>query len=233
MKIQIGVATTKTRRTEIVESYFNEIRKYKSLSFEEEKELAKCKTTASRNKLVQHNLKLVVTIANQFHSVELSDLIEYGNLGLIQSAETYDGSERFATYARHRIIGSILDGINRDAKVVSIPHNVANKDFDQFSIDVEVGNDDGDSVAYSDLMSGDMHVDTNIDSLSTDVARAMKALLSEREANVVCRRMAIGFPFEQSYDEIGNALGISSERARQLYVESLNKLKGAKNLRKY
>lgn len=73
-----------------------------------------------RNRIVVRNLHLVKAIAAGIRKslpnhVELNDLVQTGNLGLIDAAEKYDPDKMvtFSSYARHRIRGAILDGLRR------------------------------------------------------------------------------------------------------------------------
>src|SRR4030042_822424 len=86
--------------------YFNQIKKYKLLTHEEEIELAKKIENGDKlafDKMVNSNLRLVVMIAKRYVTPEwkLSDLIQEGNIGLLKSVEKYDFRKgvRFATYA--------------------------------------------------------------------------------------------------------------------------------------
>ena len=72
---------------------------------------------AARNRLVEHNLRLVAHIMKKYYAVsnEQDDLISIGAIGLIKAAETFDGSKgaRFATYASRCIENAILSQQNK------------------------------------------------------------------------------------------------------------------------
>ena len=75
--------------------YFSEIKHFKTLSREEERELGVRISQGDRealNKLVQHNLKFVVSMAKNYRDkgVPFEDLISEGNLGLYHAAEKYE-----------------------------------------------------------------------------------------------------------------------------------------------
>lgn len=85
------------------------------LSAREEQEcLEKIATgnVAARNKLIEHNLRLVAHIVKKYYAVsgEQEDLISIGTMGLIKAASTFDYSKgtRFATYASRCIENEIL-----------------------------------------------------------------------------------------------------------------------------
>jgi len=80
-----------------------------------------------RETLILSNLGLVKSIAKNFRGMGLDweDLIQEGNIGLIQAADKFDRGRkcRFSTFATPRITGAIKDAINR-AQIVRIPPRV-------------------------------------------------------------------------------------------------------------
>lgn len=118
------------RDSESVDLYFNEIRRIPLLTPEEEVELArKAKNgdLTARNKLVEGNLRFVVSVANQFKGVGvcLSDLIQEGNLGIIKAAERFDETRgfKFISYAVNWIYQSISAAIAKQGRMVRLPQN--------------------------------------------------------------------------------------------------------------
>lgn len=108
--------------------YLIEIRRIPIISLEEEKKLAKKSSegdSASRNKLIESNLRLVVSIARKYRNMGLSlhDLIQEGNIGLIKAADTYDVNRKtkFSTYAFFLIRGSIIRAIVEKGRNIRIP----------------------------------------------------------------------------------------------------------------
>ena len=86
--------------------YLKEIGKIPLLSVEEEQELAKKVKTGSKyakDKLVESNLRLVVSIAKRYvnRGIPFLDLIQEGNMGLIKGVEKFDVDKgyKFSTYA--------------------------------------------------------------------------------------------------------------------------------------
>ncbi len=123
-------------------NYFAEIRKYKVLSREEERtllakvramflypddRLLRCMGRYARDKLVTHNLKLVVSIANklkkQCGSLTFFDLIFYGNEGLVRAVdEKVDLSRgRFSTGAYYFIWQSIMQAVYWESRDIRVP----------------------------------------------------------------------------------------------------------------
>lgn len=102
--------------------YMSEIKKFPMLTPAEEKELGFLIRKGDRQalkKLVESNLRFVVHYAQKFKNpnVSLMDLINEGNIGLIQAAERYDPTmeNRFITYAIWWIRQSILHAISRSS----------------------------------------------------------------------------------------------------------------------
>lgn len=114
---------------ETFRQYLNEISKYPLLTKEEEFELAtayqKTHDIEYRNKLVQHNLRLVISIAKKYAnlSVPILDLVQTGNLGLITAVDKFDPTLgfRFSTYATWWIKQAITRAVNNDARIIRLP----------------------------------------------------------------------------------------------------------------
>ncbi len=110
-------------------NYLREISKYPSLSPEEEQELArqiKEGSEEAKKKLIQANLKLVVTIAKKvIHTSKLPmiDLIQEGNIGLMVAVDKFNWrfGYRFATYASWWIKQSMFKAISEQSHSVKIP----------------------------------------------------------------------------------------------------------------
>jgi RNA polymerase primary sigma factor len=84
---------------------------------------------ASRNRVVQENLGLVIQVARQFvrRGLSLDDLIAEGNLGLIRAAELYDPGHgtRFSTYAVFFIREAIQSALAKMATTIRLPVNLS------------------------------------------------------------------------------------------------------------
>ena len=111
-----------------VKVYLKGISKYTLLTKEEEVELAKAAAKgnqAAKEKLINHNLRLVVSIAKRYmgHGLPLLDLIQEGNLGLMKAVERYDISKgfKFSTYATYWIKQAISRGLADQARNIRIP----------------------------------------------------------------------------------------------------------------
>lgn len=114
-----------------VKMYLNQINEIPLLTFEEEKELGR-KIAAGDQKalhtLVEHNLRLVVSVAKRYCGCGLSfmDLIQEGNIGLMRAAEKYDAERgfRFSTLATWWIRQAISRALTDNSRTIRIPANV-------------------------------------------------------------------------------------------------------------
>ena len=105
-KLENNEIETEDKSLDIVAQYLNEIKEIPLLSKEEEQELAKKIKEGdieARNELVKRNSRLVVSIAKKYlgNGLQLLDLIQEGNIGLIEAAERFDGKRniKFSTFA--------------------------------------------------------------------------------------------------------------------------------------
>lgn len=113
----------------ILTNYIKEISNFPTLNIKEERELAKKASTgdqAAKIKLIQSNLKLVITIAKKaIHTsnIPLIDLIQEGNLGLMIAAEkfNYKLGYKFATYASWWIKQAMFKAISEQSYCMKIP----------------------------------------------------------------------------------------------------------------
>ena len=113
--------------------YFSEIEKTKPLDPSEEIRLTKLVKQGDRNalnKIIESNLKFVVSVANKYRvtGIPLEDLINEGNIGLVKSAFRFDETRgfKFISYAVWWIRQSILQFIADQGRVVRLPANIAN-----------------------------------------------------------------------------------------------------------
>ena len=128
----IKITQTITSRDEkSLDKYFTEISKYEVLSPEEEV-LTFLKIQEgdkeALEKIVHHNLRFVVSVAKQYHfnGLNLSDLINDGNLGLIKAAKRFDHTRgfKFISYAVWWIRQSIISSLNNKSRKIRVPSNV-------------------------------------------------------------------------------------------------------------
>lgn len=273
-QLKISVAIT-SRGSESLDRYLQDISSKKMVSPDEEVELARMihnGDKAALERLVDANLRFVVSVAKQYQGqgMSLIDLINEGNVGLIQAAQMFDETRgfKFVSYAVWWIRQSILHALARDSRLVRLPlnqigyvskvhrfyNNFVQKNERQPSID-EIAEalgierekvnaalltsgrhvsmdaplvEDEDTCMLDLLQSRDTESsDSSLvsDSLKEEVHRAL-SMLSEREEQVIKMYFGIETP-EMGLEEIGQKMGLSRERVRQIKEKSLNILRSA------
>jgi RNA polymerase primary sigma factor len=120
---------TPKERGSVLSRYFAEIREYQLLSKEQEQSLARNVRRGSRealNELIESNLSFVVKVASEYRNIGLpfEDLLNEGNLGLIEAAHRYDATKgtKFITYAIWWIRKSILKALSEHSNMVRVPN---------------------------------------------------------------------------------------------------------------
>ena len=127
---QIKITQSVTARTMTVESYLRDISSKPMVSPEEETELAvriQNGDEEAYRKLVEANLRFVVSVAKQYQNsgLDLCDLINEGNLGLMKAARRFDPTRgfKFISFAVWWIRQSILQAISDQGRMVRLPLN--------------------------------------------------------------------------------------------------------------
>lgn len=116
------------RKDSALNEYLKDISKIKLLTPEEEKkvgELAKQGSKTAVDKLVTSNLRFVVSVAKQYQNqgIDLIDLIQAGNTGLIEAANRFDVDKgfRFISYAVWWIRQAIIQSLSDNSRVIRLP----------------------------------------------------------------------------------------------------------------
>lgn len=123
---EAGVVLDATR------AYINQIGKIPLLTYDEEQALAKKSAEgdeAARNRLIESNLRLVVSVAKKYINksrIPFLDLIQEGNLGLIKAVEKFDYTlgYKFSTYATYWIRQSISRAVASQSRTIRVPMHI-------------------------------------------------------------------------------------------------------------
>ena len=115
-------------RNSVLSRYFSEIREYPLLTKEQEQNLARRVKRGCQDalhELIESNLSFVVKVASEYRNLGLpfEDLLNEGNIGLIEAARRYDASKgtKFITYAIWWIRKSILKSLSEHSSLVRVP----------------------------------------------------------------------------------------------------------------
>ena len=195
----------------------------KPLSAKEEREyLDRCAAgdMDARNKLVEHNLRLVAHIVKKYYTQadNQDDLISIGTIGLIKAVNTFrpDRNIRLATYAARCIENEILMFFRSQRKLqgeVSLNDTIeSDKDGDSLYLLDVVGTED---TMLSDLQDRENGV---------LIRKLVDRCLTEREADIIRRRYGLGGRQPQTQRQIAAVYGISRSYVSRIEKKALEKL---------
>ena len=218
--------------------YLDEIGRESLLSVEEEAKLSeqiKAGNTRALNKLVEANLRFVVSIASQYKGKGLSmdDLISEGNLGLMKAAGKFDASKgtRFVNYAVVYVRQFIEKAIDQQTGLYTVPKDVKNEMAARqqsmpLSVDAPLG--------HRTNMSLDApFADERIHSEAIeDAIEFALGSLDKRESRVVNAYFGIDQEHE-TMAEIAEDMDLKRERVRQIRDKAVRKLRKAYKTRLY
>jgi RNA polymerase primary sigma factor len=254
--------------------YLHDINDTALLSAAEERDLAERVAMGdplAREHMVKANLRLVVNIARGYlgKGLNLEDLIEEGNLGLMRAVEGFDGTmdTRFSTYASYWIKQSIRRAVMNNGKPIRLPAYMVSllskwrratavlaERLGRAPTDEEVGkalrlskkklgivtkairvnnltpqseNLEDDGPALDDVLTDDRNKAAETQLIeSDDLDRIFEYLgsLEDREATVIRMRFGLDCYNPMTLREVGENLGLTRERVRQLESHALQKL---------
>ena len=191
------------------------------LSQVEEQELLKENTEKSRNKLIVHNLRLVVYIAKKFDTsgINIEDLISIGTIGLIKAVNTFcsERNIKLATYASRCIENEILMYLRKTASRKN-----------EISIDEPLNVDwDGNELLLSDVLGSEGDEVGRGVELEDErfQINAFVELLPAREKQIMEMRFGMNGYEEYTQKEVADTLGISQSYISRLEKRIINKLK--------
>lgn len=175
----------------------------------------------ARNKLIVHNLRLVVYIAKKFENsgVLTEDLVSIGTIGLIKAVKTFcpDKNIKLATYASRCIENEVLMYLRKIGNMKS-----------EISIDEPLNVDwDGNELLLSDILStADDSVSYGIEN-DDEIRILMQCIdrLSERDKRIVYLRFGIRTGVEYTQKEVADLLGISQSYISRIEKKIIEQLK--------
>jgi RNA polymerase nonessential primary-like sigma factor len=266
---------TKRHSLEPMNMYMREISRYDLLTAEEEIRFSKLIAAGdegARQYMINTNLRLVVKIARRYlnRGLQLGDLIEEGNLGLIRAVEKFDAAHgcRFSTYATWWVRQAVERAIMNQSRTIRVPVHVA-KEFNSLLrntnelcaslgrepteaeiaeymgitikrvhelIGINVATESADVTLHAegDFTLYDITADDTADAPSErlEVNRRDAMLqvwmnkLSSKEREVVSLRYGLGTRDDPwTLENIGQRMGVTRERIRQIQVAALQKLR--------
>lgn len=174
----------------------------------------------ARNKLIEHNLRLVVYVAKRFetNSFNLEDLISIGTLGLIKAISTFksDKNIKLATYASRCIENEILMFLRKKSKMKV-----------EISLDEPLKMDsDGNELLLGDVLGSDPN-EINENMIIEEKKEALYKAIEElkpREKTILKMRFGLYDYEEMTQKDVADTLGISQSYISRLEKRIIKKL---------
>ena len=175
----------------------------------------------AKEKLIEHNLRLVVYIAKKFENsgLNIEDLFSIGAIGLIKAVQTYDNDKKIklATYASRCIENEILMQLRK-----------TNKKKNEVSLDEPLNLDsDGNELLLEDVLY------TENESVSKDLEKSAEKQiiwqilekLNKREKEIMVLRFGLNGNEEKTQKEVADLMGISQSYISRIEKKVLGKMK--------
>lgn len=176
----------------------------------------------ARDKLIEHNLRLVAHIAKRYSNSEqeLEDLISIGIVGLIKAIDSFSAEKGFkiSTYASKCVENEILMHIRATKKIRS-----------EVSMNTIIGTDkDGNDMELVDTLDSESKdaIDTIYNKImSEQVIKFINSKLTKREKYIMCSRYGLNGHIQKTQQQIADELGISRSYVSRIETKVQNKLK--------
>ena len=174
----------------------------------------------SRNKLIEHNLRLVAHIVKKYDTkiTDSDDLISIGTIGLIKGVDSYSKERgvKITTYCARCIENEIL-----------MYFRTNNKHLKDVSLNDYIGYDkDGNEISIIDILKIEDNDFTEEIELKDNIKLLKKYMkvLNNREKKIISRRYGLDNKEEETQKEIANTLGISRSYVSRIEKRALTKL---------
>jgi len=195
------------------------------LSKDEEERLVLLSETGdleARNKLIEHNIRLVVFLAKKYDNTmyDLEDLVSIGTIGLIKGVKTYklDKNIKLATYASRCIDNEILMFLRKNKR-----RKVEISFEDSINLD-----GDGNELHLEDVLGteGNIVEKEYEDVVDKEVLKSEINKLSGRDKEILTLRYGLNDTEEYTQKEVADMLGISQSYISRIEKKAIKKLKG-------
>ena len=184
-------------------------------------ELSMNNDSKARNKLIEHNLRLVVFLAKKYDntSTDLEDLVSIGTIGLIKAVNTYrlDKNIKLATYASRCIDNEILMYLRKTKrKRTEVSFE------DSLSYDA-----DGNELHLEDVLGTDADIVTKglDDEIDKNMMLEEIEKLNPRDKEIIELRYGLNGKKEMTQKDVANLLGISQSYISRIEKKVIKKLK--------
>lgn len=212
----------------MINIYYREIRQYHPLPPALEQRLTiliQQGDEQARQTLIEHNLRLVTHIAKTYYhpKVELLDLIQEGNLGLIEAVDRFNPEmgHRFSTFAVWWIRKRILRYLGKSENLVRLDTPIKGEEGEALCL--------GDTIMDEETILGDPACEGQDTQLEQEESRQQMrqriALLSEREKEVLMMLYGVTEERALTPQEVAERLGVSIRRFYHIRDRALKKLK--------
>ena len=218
---------------ELLAAYLKRIGRGRLLAKEEELTLARQARAGdedTRRRLVEKNLRLVVSVAKRYRGMGLpfEELIQEGNIGLMTAVERFDPEmgDRFSTYATWWVRQAIGRAIADKGRVVRLPVHAGEKARKTARVRNALSAQLGREPTYEEVTSElrEFVEDEGASEMPDGVIRQMENArlieaiegITDRERHVLVRRYGLDGRESATLAELGEELGTTRERVRQL-----------------
>ena len=175
----------------------------------------------ARDKLIEHNLRLVVFLAKKYENtgVDLEDLVSIGTIGLMKGVKTFsvDKNIKLATYASRCIDNEILMFLRKNKKIKT-----------EISFDESLSFDaDGNELHLEDVLgtTPDLVTKPLEDEVNKKLMLDEIEKLSERDKEIITLRYGLNGRMEKTQKEVAELLGISQSYISRIEKKVIKRLK--------